>query len=225
MANPGGAKKKIWYACVARGGVVAAEESGCAGNANLVAAQLLQKLEDKSSTSDRCSFAQDGQLFHVLTSRQMKGVTCICMADEAMGRRLPFAFLDDICTRFAHAHSDAADSQEQYSLNDQFAPVLEARMDFYNNDPQADAIGRTQVSMEEIRAIMISNMEQVLERGEKIELLVHKTDNLQAQAFTFRRQARSVDTHMWWKNGRLVAAVVLAIIIMGLVILMWRHYR
>lgn len=33
-------------------------------------------------------------------------------------------------------------------------------MDFYNNDPQADAIGRTQVSLEQIRAIMISNMEQ-----------------------------------------------------------------
>lgn len=81
MARPGGAKK-IWYACVARGGVVAAEESGCAGNANLVAAQLLEKLEEKPSTSNRCSFAQDGQLFHVLISRQMKGVTCICMADE-----------------------------------------------------------------------------------------------------------------------------------------------
>lgn len=33
-------------------------------------------------------------------------------------------------------------------------------MQFYNDDPQADAIGRTQVSMEQIRTIMISNMEQ-----------------------------------------------------------------
>lgn len=28
-----------------------------------------------------------------------------------------------------------------------------------------------------------------------------------------------------WKNGRLIAALVLAIIIMGLVIMMWRHYK
>lgn len=38
---------------------------------------------------------------------------------------------------------------------------------------------------------------QVLDRGERIELLVHKTDSLQAQAFTFRRQSRCLHHHMW----------------------------
>lgn len=37
----------------------------------------------------------------------------------------------------------------------------------------------------------------MLDRGERIELLVHKTDSLQAQAFTFRRQSRRLHHHMW----------------------------
>lgn len=216
---------KIWYACVARDGVTVAEEASCAGNANLVAAQLLQKLKDNPTGNNRCSFAQDGQLFHVLVSRQNKGVTYICMADEAMGRRLPFAFLDDISCRFAAAHGDCTVALEKFCFNDEFAPVLEARTEYFNNHPEGDAISRSQVAIEEVRAIMIANMEQVLERGEKIELLVHKTDSLQAQAYTFRRQARSVDRHVWWKNVRLAVAVLVAIFVIAFVFFAWRKHR
>mmetsp|Transcript_17319 Transcript_17319/g.51858 ORF Transcript_17319/g.51858 Transcript_17319/m.51858 type:complete len:236 (+) Transcript_17319:377-1084(+) len=157
----------------------------------------------------RVSFAQEGQLFHVMVAG---GVVHLCMADEAMGRRVPFAFLEDIRARFAAAHSNPAD-QEPFSLNDEFAPVLAARMEFYNTDPSADAISRTRVAMDDVKKIMINNIEQVLDRGERIELLVHKTDSLQAQAFTFRRQSRRLHHHMWWKNVRLTAAIIASVLI------------
>ncbi len=38
---------------------------------------------------------------------------------------------------------------------------------------------------------------QVLERGERIELLVHKTDALQGQAFSFRRETRRLRNQIW----------------------------
>ena len=44
---------------------------------------------------------------------------------------------------------------------------------------------------------------QVLERGERIELLVQSTDNLQTQAFSFKRDARQLHSSMWWKNVRM----------------------
>ncbi len=43
---------------------------------------------------------------------------------------------------------------------------------------------------------------QVLERGERIELLVQSTDNLQTQAFSFKRDAGRLQRSMWWKNVR-----------------------
>jgi hypothetical protein len=48
----------------------------------------------------------------------------------------------------------------------------------------------------------------VLERGERIELLVQSTDNLQTQAFSFKRDAGRLQRSMWWKNVR---AQVLAV--------------
>lgn len=38
------------------------------------------------------------------------------------------------------------------------------------------------VQVDEVKTIMVDNIEKVLERGERLELLVDKTDNLRTQA-------------------------------------------
>jgi len=40
----------------------------------------------------------------------------------------------------------------------------------------------------------------VLERGEKLELLVDKTDQLQTQAFQFHKSSKKLHSAMWWKK-------------------------
>lgn len=51
---------------------------------------------------------------------------------------------------------------------------------------------------------MVHNVEQILSRGERIELLVDKTDNLSGQAWAFRRGARDVRRKQFWKNQRIL---------------------
>jgi hypothetical protein len=41
-----------------------------------------------------------------------------------------------------------------------------------------------------------------LAAGEKLDLLVDKTDLLQGEAFAFRREATRARRVMWWKVGR-----------------------
>ncbi|KAG0460059.1 hypothetical protein HPP92_023187 [Vanilla planifolia] len=53
---------------------------------------------------------------------------------------------------------------------------------------------------------------QVLDRGEKIELLVDKTENLRSQAQDFRQQGTKLRRKMWLQNMK-VKLIVLAIII------------
>lgn len=52
--------------------------------------------------------------------------------------------------------------------------------------------------------IMVQNIDAVLARGERIELLVDKTDSMAGQAHAFRRGARNVRRQMWWKNTRIM---------------------
>lgn len=46
---------------------------------------------------------------------------------------------------------------------------------------------------------MTRNIDAVLSRGERIELLVDKTDGLSTQARQFRKRATVVRRRMWWK--------------------------
>jgi len=58
--------------------------------------------------------------------------------------------------------------------------------------------------------------DRVLERGEKIELLVDKTDALNQQAFKFKKHSTSLRKKMWWKNFKLqliIASIIIVIIL------------
>ena len=60
---------------------------------------------------------------------------------------------------------------------------------------------------------MVQNVEQILSRGERIELLVDKTDSMASQATAFRRGARTVRRQMWWKNKRVLGLGVLVALV------------
>ena len=58
--------------------------------------------------------------------------------------------------------------------------------DHYNTNPSVDTIARVQAQIDEVKDVMIENIDRVLERGERIELLVDKTDRLSQTAFKFK---------------------------------------
>ena len=82
-------------------------------------------------------------------------------------------------------------------------------MDTYNTAPPTDELTRAQTELNQVKDIMVQNVEQILSRGERIELLVDKTDTMASQATAFRRGARSVRRQMWWKNSKIMALSVL----------------
>ena len=50
---------------------------------------------------------------------------------------------------------------------------------------------------------LLENIERVLERGDKIELLVESTARLQSDAAAFRSTTRRVARRMWWNNAKM----------------------
>jgi hypothetical protein len=58
--------------------------------------------------------------------------------------------------------------------------------------------------MEQVRAVMVENIDKVLERGDRIELLVDKTSTIQDNTFRFKKQSRRLRQAMWIKNAKLL---------------------
>ena len=63
---------------------------------------------------------------------------------------------------------------------------------------------KNQKSGVQIRTIMVENIEKILERGDRIELLVDKTATMQDSAFHFKKQSKRLRRALWMKNAKLL---------------------
>jgi len=86
-------------------------------------------------------------------------------------------------------------------------------MHTYNTSPPTDELARAQSELTQAKDIMVQNVEQILSRGERIELLVDKTDVMAGQATAFRRGARSIRRQMWWRNKKMVGLSVIVALV------------
>lgn len=66
---------------------------------------------------------------------------------------------------------------------------------------------------------MRSNIIGVSERGERLDSLQDKTDNLAVSAQGFRRGANRVRKQMWWKDMKMRVCLIICIIILLVVII------
>ncbi|KAL8090042.1 vesicle-associated membrane protein 711 [Apium graveolens] len=204
----------ILYVLVARGSVVLAEFSGTTTNASAIARQLLEKAPGNDDMN--VSYSQDRYIFHV---KRTDGLTVLCMADENAGRRIPFAFLEDIHQRFVRTYGRAVLSAQAYAMNDEFSRVMSQQMEYYSSDPNADRINRLKGEMSQVRNVMIENIDKVLERGDRLELLVDKTENLQGNTFRFRKQTRRFRSTVWWKNVKLTVMLILLLLVIVYIVM------
>lgn len=83
-----------------------------------------------------------------------------------------------------------------------------------------DVTGLARQEIDNVRTVMIESVEKVLERGERINLLVSKTDRMNNHAVEFRKRTTSVKKAMWWANVKFkvllaLAALVLMYLAMG----------
>lgn len=138
------------------------------------------------------------------------------IADSSLGRRIPFGFLVEIKKQFLakYAPEDTDYSELPAYGAAAFNSTLKGLMVSHGTteEGQNDAIRNVQREMDGVREIMTENIERVLERGERIDLLVDKTDRLGGSARDFRVRSRGLRRRMWWKNVKLMVLLVVVCI-------------
>lgn len=82
---------------------------------------------------------------------------------------------------------------------------------------QPNKAKQVQKEVDDVVGIMHENINKVMDRGEKLDSLQTKTEDLQQGALQFKRGASRVRKQMWWKNMKLnliIAAVVIIILLL-----------
>ncbi|KAG0248233.1 Vesicle-associated membrane protein, partial [Actinomortierella ambigua] len=113
----------IIYALVARGSIILAEYTNSSGNFTTVTEAILGKIPPNNS---KLTYVYDRYLFHYICE---DGLTYMCMADDTFGRRIPFAFLQDMKERFLaqYPRERALNAVVPYGMNE-FSKTIAKQM-------------------------------------------------------------------------------------------------
>ncbi|KAL0363730.1 UNVERIFIED_CONTAM: Vesicle-associated membrane protein [Sesamum calycinum] len=117
----------------------------------------------------------------------IEAMTCYAaycvVAEESVGRQVPMAFLERIKDDFVAKYGGGkAATAPANGLNKEFGPKLKEHMQYCIEHPEEiSKLAKVKAQVSEVKGVMMENIEKVLDRGEKIELLVDKTENLHHQ--------------------------------------------
>lgn len=196
----------IKYCLISRGEEILCQASS-GGNINKdvelgtgmrqIVSVLLQRILKSNS---RKSYIHEGHSYNYIVSNEL---IWLCVADVEFSTRICFAFLDKIMSLW-----------DGNNFNN-FQQIIIREIVTYSTNPNVDKINTIQSDINKVKDVMIENIEQVLKRGEKIDEVLSKTDQMRDAAQTFRIGSRKVKWAMWSKNVKLIViliAVIAAII-------------
>jgi hypothetical protein len=244
-AAPPGAPRLI-YALVARDGPAAgappapadaaptstplvladAAAPGVSGNFAAICAEVLGSpavrgpAGSSSSTQpqDRFTVVSGGYTLNFL---RRSGFVFGVVAPEQQGRAVPFAFLDRAADAFLSGPhvARATTATSAYALDRQLSPLLQQELRYCDShSAELDRVAAVRSRVDEVRQVMVQNVEAVLARGERLDVMVEKTDALASTARDFQRQGTALRRKMWWREKKMWALVALLVLLGALVI-------
>lgn len=191
-----------------------AEYTAYTGNFSTIASQCLVKLP---AADNKHTYVCDHHTFNFLVEDSF---TYLVVADEEFGRQIPFAFLERVKDDFRHRYQGGrADLATANSLNADFGPKLKEHMVFVSSHPdEVNKLSKIKSQVAEVKGIMMVNIEQVLDRNEKIDLLVGKSADLESNAHVFEKQGNRIRRRNCCANLRLKLIVLFLIVFVTMVI-------
>ncbi|CAN6460329.1 unnamed protein product [Victoria cruziana] len=170
-------QQSLIYSFVARGTVILAEYTEFSGNFTAIASQCLQKLP---ASNNKFTYNCDNHTFNYLVEN---GFTFCIVAVESVGRQVPIAFLERVKEDFNKRYGGGkAATAVAHGLNKEFGHKLKEHMQYIvDHADEVSKLAKVKAQVSEVKGVMMENIEKVLDRGEKIELLVDKTENLRSQ--------------------------------------------
>ena len=196
----------IFYSCIRvdpRTTIEHASRGGTYGKAAHAVSDIIDASHDR-----RASYSTDNVVFHVQVAGR---VIFIAVCDPEFKQLQAFTYLKKIREAYQtnkgpHPHSS-------------LGAVLKREMENFNSG-KGDKLQALQQDIESVRGIMLENVDQLLERGEKINVLVAETEQLNEQSDQFFHSSRDLKRAMWWKNVKIMLLIALVLIIVIFVIVL-----
>ncbi|KAI7876568.1 snare-like protein [Lichtheimia hyalospora FSU 10163] len=141
---------------------------------------------DRTPTGQRQSVESENNVAHVYAHPQ--GLYGVIMSDKEYPSRVAFSLLNKILDEFLVKFP-----QDKWNPPMTY-PELQNYLSKYQDPKQADSIMRVQNELDETTAILHKTIESVLERGEKLDSLVDRSEALSSQSKMFYKTAKKTNS-------------------------------
>ncbi|XP_062701184.1 synaptobrevin homolog YKT6 [Aedes albopictus] len=147
-------------------------------------------LIERTQAAARQSVKQDVYMCHVYVRADNLGAVLI--SDHEYPHRVAHTLLTKVLDDFnVKIGSDQWPSGSESSIN---FTTLPATLSKYQDPREADALTKMQEDLDETKIILRNTIEAVLERGEKLDDLVFKSEELSIQSKAFYKTAKKTNS-------------------------------
>jgi len=194
--------KRVVYACIADNRKIVYEAGDSGHHLDVVKDVLARCAVDvRKSIPDA---KPDFTINYIAQSERI----WLCVAQKGLSTRIAFDYLETIQRRTP---------QGGHRVRDPTIPVLLAsQMSQFTS--KTDKISQVNEEIEAIKDVMFENMAMVLQRGDRLEDLQIRSEELREDAMLFNKNSTKLKNHFRWANLRwyLIGLVVLLLIAVGI---------
>lgn len=124
--------------------------------------------------------------FHCYTTAE--GLSCVVVAEEAYPVRVAYSLINKALEEFSKSYSKSI-----WSCNTSVrltCPGLKMLLQKYRDPNEADPVLKVQKELDETKIVVHQTIEKVLERGERLDDLVNKSEQLSGLSRAFYKDAK-----------------------------------
>ena len=204
----------IQYGLVARESIPLAEYSTLQGNYRIIAIRLLENLNPNDS---RTVANQGDHVFFCLTDPDR--ISFLVLSESSVPQSTLLSFCEEMQRSWRTRYGNNAKSFVGNSKDAEFGPVISKLITTYN-DPRYQKIGTIKSNLDQTQNIMANNLSLAMSRGEQLNVMEKKAEDISRSAQSFRREANQVrwrlcvQRYMWVFIGVGVALLAIFVILL-----------
>ncbi|PJF17386.1 Snare-like protein [Paramicrosporidium saccamoebae] len=150
------------------------------------------------SVTDPMTSIEAGQFtFHVAVS---DGVGYIGLCDRLYPKKLAFSLLSDLQKEFSTQFGGMVDSAARPYAFIKFDTVIQKTKRSYQDVRARQNLDRLQEELVDVTKIMTTSINDVLERGSKLENMSLLSSNLSAESRRYLRDTKKLNLMMLWRT-------------------------
>ncbi|ORC92271.1 putative vesicle-associated membrane protein [Trypanosoma theileri] len=153
---------------------------------------LSRTVAKRVSNGSKTQITENGNV--VFAHSTLDGLVALAIGDIEYNARVAFTLLGELIQQFQttfRGKYDIIEGKEDNFLN---WPYLEETLIKYQKPEEQDKILKIKRDIEDTKVIMYNAIDQIIERGQKIDDLVAKSEDLGMASKTFYKQAKQTNS-------------------------------